>query len=136
MPKNTIYNPQKTSDFVKDNLQFSGQSIYFECAMSSESYNDFLLTDDFLLTGGRLLVENGNLQDKIFLQIVHPTYGVVNEFVSGFRVSADTTLQLDLQLDYPSKLNAGLSIRCKYIANSNLNVRKIAVNLFLHKVLA
>lgn len=135
MPTNTQYNPQKTSDFVKDNLQFSGQSIYFECASSSESYSDLVLTDDYLITGGQLLVEGGNLQDKIFMQVVHPSLGVVNEFISGFRISIDTSLQLNLVLEYPAKLSAGLSVRCKYISNDTLGVRKIAANLFLHKVL-
>ena len=32
MPSNTIYNPLKVSDFTKDNIKFSGQSIYFDAA--------------------------------------------------------------------------------------------------------
>lgn len=135
MPTNTQYSPQKTSEFVKDNLQFSGQSIYFECDPSTENSGDFYLADDYLITGGRLFVENGNLQDKIYMQVVHPLAGVVSEFISGFRIASDTTLQLDLQLEYPAKLFAGLTLRCKYISNSNIGTRKIAANLFLHKVL-
>lgn len=135
MPTNTQYNPQKTSEFVKDNLQFAGQAIYFECSADSENFSDLPLTDDYLITGGRLCVEGGNLQDKIFMQVVHPIIGVVNEFISGFRVAPDTTLQLDLEIGYPAKLSAGLIIRCKYIANSSIGTRKIATNLFLHKVL-
>jgi len=135
MPTDTIYNPQKVSEFVKDNLQFSGQSIYFECSPSTENYTDLFLADDYLITGGRLLVEGGNLQDKIYMQVVHPTFGVVNEFISGFRISQDTALQLDLVIEYPAKLNAGLSVRCKYISNESVGTRKIAANLFLHKVL-
>lgn len=135
MATNTQYNPQKKSDFVKDNLQFSGQVIFFECAPSSSSYSDFVLADDYMLTGGRLLVENGNINDKLYIQIVHPTYGVVNEFISGYRISSDTVLQLNLDLDYPAKLVAGLSIRCKYVSDSAIVTRKIALNLYLHKIL-
>lgn len=135
MPTNTQYDPQKKSEFVKDNLLFSGQAMYFECSPSLEQFGDLLLTHDYLLTGGRLLVENGKIGDKFYMQIVHPTYGVVNEFISGYRVSPDTTLQMDLDLDYPAKLPAGLTIRCKYIASSDMLSRKIALNLYLHKIL-
>lgn len=135
MATNTQYNPAKKSDFTKDNLQFSGQVIYFESNMNQEDYSDLVLVDDYLITGGRLLVENGNLGDKIYLQIIHPTLGVVNEFVSGYRIAPDTTLQLDLDLDYPAKISAGLSIRCRYVSNNETAQRKIALNLYLHRVL-
>jgi hypothetical protein len=135
MPTNTQYNPQKTSEFTKDNLQFSGQAIYFECPPSSDQHTDLQLTEDYLLTGGRLLVKGGNLEDTVFIQIVHPIYGVVNEFISGYRVASDTELQINLSLDYPAKLPAGLSIRCKYVSNAETGTRKIALNMFLHKVL-
>lgn len=135
MATNTIYNPQRKSEFVKDNLQFSGQVIYFECLPSTNTFSDLLLTDDYLLTGGRLLVENGNLADKLYIQIVHPTLGVLNEFISGYRISPDTSLQLDLDLDYPAKLSAGLSIRARYISDVATPTRKIALNLYLHKVM-
>ena len=135
MPTNTTYNPERKSEFTKGNLLFSGQTIYFEINESQDSYSDLTLTDDYLLTGGRLLVENGNIGDQVYLQIVHPIFGVVNEFVSGYRISPDTSLQLDLDLDYPAKLPAGLSIRCRYVSNSNVAQRKIAINLYLHKVL-
>lgn len=135
MATNTTYNPQRKSEFVKDNLQFSGQAIYFECWQNSNTFTDLELTDDYLLTGGRLIVQNGNIGDKVYFQIVHPVAGVVNEFVSGYRMSSDTSLQLDLDLDYPAKLPAGLFIRCRYVSNGEIAQRKIALNLYLHKVL-
>lgn len=93
------------------------------------------VADDYLVTGGDLLVEGGLIDDKIFLQVVHPVAGVIKEFISGFRIASDTIKQLNLQLHYPAKIPAGLSLRCKYIASADGALRKIAVNFYLHKVL-
>jgi hypothetical protein len=135
MATNTTYDPQKSSDFEKSKLQFSGQSLYFETATMVTASQDLVLTDDYLLTGGTLLVQGGDMHDQVYLQVVHPTYGVVNEFVTGFRITPDSVKQFDLQLNYPAKLSAGLSLRCKYVASTALGLRDIAVNFFLHKVL-
>jgi len=135
MPTNTNYDPKKSSDFTKDDLQFSGQAIYFECLENTESFGELTLAEDFLLTGGDLLVENGKIEDKIFLQIIHPTFGVVNEFVSGYRIMSDSVLQTKINSGYPAKLSAGLKIRCKYVAGAGTAARKIAVNLSLHRVM-
>lgn len=136
MATNTFYNPDNRSQFSKSSLMFAGKSISFQCADNSESNGDLLLTDDHLLTGGILLVKNGNFSDEVSLQIVHPTLGVVNEFVSKYKIIEDETRQFMFDLDYPAKLSAGLSIRVFYkAANSNQSAREIAINLFLHKVL-
>lgn len=136
MPQNTIYNPENRSMFSKQNLLFSGKTIAFSCLANSESNGDLTLTDDSLLTGGILLVKNGNFFDEVSLQIVHPTLGVVNEFVTKYRIVEDEIRQFMLDLDYPAKIPAGLSIRVQYKASNNgQSTREIAINLFLHKVL-
>lgn len=135
MPINTLFNPKTLSEFNKDHLEFSGQAIFLNCNVSETQSQDLVLADDYLVTGGDLLVEGGLIDDKIFLQVVHPVAGVIKEFISGFRIASDTIKQLNLQLHYPAKIPAGLSLRCKYIASADGALRKIAVNFYLHKVL-
>lgn len=134
MATNTTFNPKTLNEFTKDHLEFAGQSIYFEASPSATTEQDFVFVDDMLMTGGELLVENGSIEDQVFVQIVHPIYGVVKEFVTAYRVAADSIRQISLQIQYPSKLQAGLSVRCRYVASSGL-VRKVALNLFLHRIL-
>ncbi len=135
MATNTTYSPKTLHEFTKDHLEFSGQSIYLTCGSSDTQEADLALTDDYLITGGNLIVENGIIDDEVYLQVYHPTLGVVKEFVSGYRIASGTTRQLTLDLAYPAKITAGLSIRCKYVSGFGLFTRKIAVNLYLHRVL-
>lgn len=137
MPTGTGYNPSKVSDFEKEKLEFSGQSIYFESTHETEfQQSDLLLTEDYLITGGMLLVKNGSFEDKIYMQVVHPIVGVVNEFITGYRIVEGVQKQFQIELPYPAKLEAGLSIRCKYVPDqSQQGTRDIAVNLYLHKIL-
>lgn len=135
MPTNTLFNPKTLNEFNKDHLEFSGQAIFLICDVSETQSQDLVLSDDYLVTGGDLLVEGGLIDDKIFLQVVHPVAGVIKEFISGFRIASDTIKQLNLQLPYPAKIPAGLSLRCKYISAATGSTRKIAVNFYLHKVL-
>lgn len=135
MPSNTIYNPLRTLDFTKDMVLFSGKSIYFDAATNAVTEADLTLTDDMLLTGGQLLVKGGDIHDVISLQIVHPTLGVVSEFVTDWHINPDQTEQFILNMNYPAKLATGLKIRCKYTAYDSLANRDVCVNLYLHKVL-
>jgi hypothetical protein len=132
---NSTYDPQKLSDFEKGKLEFSGQSIYFECSESMTQSADYLVTDDILITGGILLVKGGKLEDRVYLQVVHPTAGVINEFISGYRISEDVNKQFEMNLPYPAKIPAGLSIRCKYVADALVGIRDIAVNFYFHKIM-
>jgi len=132
---NSGYDPVNVNDFEKSKLSFSGQGIYFECSENAEASQDLVLADDYLLTGGTLIVKGGDLHDKVYLQVIHPQAGLLSEFVSGFRVIGDQQKQFDLQLPYPAKIPGGLSLRCKFVAGATVGVRDIAVNFYLHKVL-
>jgi hypothetical protein len=135
MATGTLFNPKTLAEFTKDHLEFAGKSLFLTAMAGATTEQDLTATDDFLLTGGDLLVEGGSIDDQIFLQVVHPTFGVLKEFISGYRVAPDSVRQIDLQIQYPSKLIAGLSIRCKYVAANVGTDRKVAVNLFLHRIL-
>lgn len=135
MPSNTVYNPEKTADFVKSKLNFNGQSIRGEVETSQTTEADYILADDHLLTGGVLIVKEAKIGDKVSLQIVHPTLGVVNEFVKDYGLAEDQQVQFSLNLEYPAKLATGLKIRCKYVASDDSAKRQFVLNLLLHKVL-
>lgn len=135
MAVNTNFNPKTLNEFTKDHLEFAGQAISLDAVESATTEQDLFFTDDVLLTGGELLVEHGSIEDLVYLQVIHPTYGVVKEFIKGFHVAPDSVRQTVLNIQYPSKLSAGLGIRCKYIAASGGITRKVAINIFLHKIL-
>jgi hypothetical protein len=136
MAQNTTYNPEKVSDFEKSKLNFLGQSVT-GTVIENETVNaDLVLADDFLMNGGVLIVKEAKITDKVSLQVVHPIYGVVNEFVKEYRLAEDQQVQFSLDLPYPAKLVTGLTIRCKYVASNEPGTRIFALNLMLHKVLA
>ena len=135
MPSNTTYNPEKVSDFEKSKLNFAGKSVSATVNENETINADYTLTDDMLMNGGVLIVKEAKITDKVSLQIVHPTYGVVNEFVTDYRLAEDQQVQFKLDLPYPSKLLTGLTIRCKYVASEEKGQRVFALNLLLHKVL-
>lgn len=135
MPINTTYNPEKVSDFQKSKLTFAGRSLT-GIVNENETVNaDYTLSDDTLITGGVLIVKEAKITDKVSLQVVHPILGVVNEFVTEYRLAEDQQVQFKLDLPYPAKLVAGLAIRCKYEASDENGTRTFALNLLLHKVL-
>ncbi len=135
MPINTTFNPEKTSEFVKSKLNFNGLAIRGNVTENQTVNSDLTLTEDHLMTGGVLIVKEAKIGDKVTLQIVHPTYGVVNQFITDWGMSEDQQVQFSLNLEYPAKLFAGLIIRCKYEACSIPSERSLVLNLRLHKVL-
>lgn len=132
---NSTYDPQKVSDFEKGKLNFSGKSCLGTSTTGQITNIDIVLTDDHLITGGILIVTGGKTLDMFSFQVVHPTFGVVNEFVSQYRVIQDSNRQFELSLPYPAKLAGGLSLRCKYESSAELGTRTIALNYMLHKIL-
>lgn len=134
MPTNTEFNPRKNSDFNKDDMEFNGSSIYFSCEPSATSYGEINLSDDHIVNGGTLIVEGGDIEDRVSFQIVHPLAGVIKQFVTDYGVASDK-FEMNLEIGYPSKVPAGLKIRISYTASSKTGTRKILSNLLLHKIL-
>jgi hypothetical protein len=135
MATNTTYNPEKVSDFEKSKLNFAGRSVTGTVNENETVNADYTFTDDTLMTGGVLIVKEAKITDKVSLQVVHPIYGVLNEFVTEYRLAEDQQVQFKLDLPYPAKLLAGLIVRCKYVASEEKGTRIFALNLLLHKVL-
>lgn len=136
MPANTTYNPQSTDQFSKDFLNFDGKSASLVCNESDTQTVDLTMTDDCLLTGGALIVKNGHIDDRVSLQVIHPTFGVVNQFVTEYGIKEDQQEQFNMVLNYPAKIFAGLKLRLVFKSSSNVGERKAVINYHLHKVLS
>ena len=132
--QNSGYNPQNISDFEKSKLLFDGKSVQGTAVANDTKTIDITLSDDYLLTGGMLLVKGAKFFDSATLQIVHPNFGVVNQFVTEYFMKEDSQEQFNLAIGYPAKLAAGLSVRLVYKATADAGVRSIALNYQLHKV--
>jgi hypothetical protein len=138
--QNSTYNPETVKEFEKSKVSLSGQSAYGECTVTDITILtpvniDLTLVDDFLLTGGTLIVKGGHMEDMVYMQVIHPLYGVVDEFISGFRILADSQKQFELSSPYPAKLPTGLILRVKYVPFAWIGIRDIAINYMLHKIL-
>jgi len=78
------------------------------------------------MTGAQYEVGNSNLNDRIVFQVVHPVYGVLDEFANI--ASCNGTHKIET---YLAKMYVGTIIRLKYIRDGN-NVPEIRCNLFRH----
>jgi hypothetical protein len=132
---NSTYKPTKVSDFQSDCLNFNGQSSSGVAAENQIITSDLAMVDDHLLTGGNFLVKGGKFGDKIKLQVVHPTAGVVGQYVTDYGVQSDNEFQFSLELTYPAKIAAGLKLRVSYTSTSEVGSRQFCINYSLHKIL-
>lgn len=131
-PKRFISVDQFNSDVVL----FAGKSAIGTAAAGDTVNIDYTLDFDALLTGATLIVKGGKSEDKASLQIVHPSAGVLNEFVTDWYIAEDQDSQFSLDLNYPANLASGLIVRLVYKAKSGLTgTRTIRINYMLHKVL-
>ena len=138
---NSTYNPQSVNDFEKSKLQLAVKGVHSSFTAGSITALDLKLTDDHLLTGGTILVKDGSIGDSISLQVVDVDniigYGanvVLSEFVTNWYVSTDSQKQIDLSINYPAKILAGLYIRLKY-NSTGITAGSVSANYLLHKVL-
>jgi hypothetical protein len=126
--QNSTYDPKSVQDFEKTKVQFNGQKASVVCPAGQSAHADLTLTDDHLLTGCSIILKNNIPSDEVNFQIIHPTYGVVNQFADWY------AKEFDKILPYPAKIPAGLTIRVLYISKGTQDV-EIYVNFDLHKVL-
>lgn len=140
MASNTTYNPGNINDFIKNTLHYSAIGISGSAAAGINTNIDFKLNDDMLLTGAQVLTETSTFGDSLSFQIVDvdgivsPAGTVLNQFVDNWQLMSDRQEQINLQVNYPAKIIAGLYLRLIYnsIGTNSINV---AINYCLHKVL-
>ncbi len=125
---NSTYDPCNVKDFEKTKLSFNGQKVHATCPAGQSINLDLVMTDDHLLTGAAVSLTNNIESDCIKFQVVHPTYGVVNQFIDWY------AREFDKDLSYPAKLPAGLTLRVVYTSTGALPV-EVYINHILHKVM-
>ncbi len=133
MPINTTYDPQNISDFEKSKLNKAAIGFTMMTSPGTQSYLDYTLTDDVLITGSTLLVQGATIGDNVSFQVLAgPT--VINQFVTTWFIDISAIKQSTPTANYPAKLPAGLTLRVVYNSIGTDPVW-IAINYDLNKVL-
>lgn len=133
---NSTFRPTHSSQFSSDVLNVYIISSEGLVNPLEEKVIDLLLTWDVLLQGVEtLLIYGGDKNDKISLQVVHPNYGVVNEFCTNYCIDSSIVTQRLNTPCYTAKLEAGLKLRLLYKASEVPGIRDVKINWLLHKVL-
>ena len=117
-------------------LRFRGASFSGTVSGESTADIDYEITQERWINGGRLLISAIGPEDKITFQVVDKNNvlglgaGVVlDEFIKDYFVP--DTGNLEVRLDYPARIIAGLFLRLKY-TNSNSSSITVKCNLYLH----
>jgi len=131
MPTGTTYNPPNIDAFIKSALLFNAQGMSQTVATGTTTNLDYALTDDCLLTGMEIIINNGNYGDTANLQILISGV-VVDQFATNWNFPPTIDTQFDMS--YPAKLLSGMTIRMAY-TSTGTNNPFVAINYKLHKIL-
>jgi len=134
MASNTTFDPQNTASFEKSKLFKDAKGVIGTATKETTTNLDLVLTDDVLMTGGVFLAQGAEWGDKVDFQVIHPTAGVVAQFITDWYLNPDSTLQPIPKSSYPAKLAAGLTLRVVYHSVGATDV-KVAINYDREKVL-
>lgn len=135
MAANTSFNPSNLNEFEKSKLNKDAKGVSATVIAGTTQSIDLLLTDDILMAGGTVLLAKGAaIGDSVHFQVIHPTYGVVNQFITDWYLNPDSTEQAVPPANYPAKLLAGLTLRLVYHSVGETDVW-VAVNYNCEKVL-
>jgi len=117
-------------------MRFRGASFTDTVSANSSKDIDYQITQERYINGGKLIVKNIGQDDKITFQVVDKDnvlgFGagvVLDEFIKDFYLPINESL--NVQLDYPAKIIAGLYLRLKY-TNTNSIDAVVKCNLYLH----
>ena len=133
--QNTTFDPKNSNDFEKSKLNKDAKGVQGTALAGTSTTLDLALTDDILMAGGSVFLAKGAAQgDTVDFQIVHPTYGVVNQFITSWYLNPDTTKQEIPASNYPAKLKAGLTLRVVYHSVGSTDVW-FAINYNREKIL-
>lgn len=93
---------------------------------------DYLIVEERYINGVRIIAKGAAWGDYLKFQVIHPIYGMVNEFGTKWYIDADNSKQDDVIVPYPAKLPAGVTVRILYTSVGETDVLVYA-NLYLHK---
>ena len=135
MASNTTFDPQNLSAFEKTKLFKDAKGVAITATAGEDTTLDLTLDDDTLLSGGTVFLAKGAAPgDTVDFKVVHPTAGVIAQFITDWFVNPDSTLQQVPESNYPAKVFAGLTLRVVYHSVGSTDVW-IAVNYNKEKIL-
>lgn len=88
---------------------------------------NWVVPSEKIMNGADYVALNCNIEDRITFQVVHPTYGVIDQFADRLFARQAYVKQL-----YGARLIAGLTVRVIY-ENNGINLVKFNLNLDLHE---
>lgn len=117
-------------------FRFRGASFKGTCSTGVITDIDFKLTEERWINGGQAIIDNIGNDDTITFQVIDKDniFGlgantVLDEFITDFYMP--TKGDLDISLDYPAKIIAGLYLRLKY-TSTHPDGCTLKCNLYLH----
>lgn len=115
-------------------MEFNGKGVMEIVPAGTLANIDLLMIDDCFLNGGQMKVSGSAFGDKASCQVIHPTAGVVKEFITDYYIGDAEQTQFNITLPYFAKIQADLTLRLVYKSTGNSSV-KVAINWGLHKAL-
>lgn len=138
----TIFAPSRFSELSSFELNFRGTGISGTATANTTTNIDYQLTEDRIITGGFLILQNHQFGDYVSFQVVDKDnilgYGagtVLNEFMTNWYVASDTQIQKGTEASYPAKVFQGLYLRIIYHSTALLGNVNVRANFNMHKVL-
>lgn len=131
MTKHVLY---RKSDLSQQNSMFMLEGIKGVANAGQTTNIDWQLPQERWVTGGQLILENHASGDSVSYYVVYKYQGgesVVGQFANNFYPVTDKQEQISIDVDYLSRLDAGLWIRIAYTSVGQTNVT-VKLNLFSH----
>lgn len=141
MPTNTNFDPRHVGDFDKLKMNFNAQGVKNTISLNTTTNIDLDFTDDHVVTGFWVLGSGVNLGDYIDIQVVDKNnmFGlgagaVIKQF--GTNLYMPATFDMNVDVAYPAKIYAGLTLRVVYHSTLLIGVAPyFAINWKVHKIL-
>jgi hypothetical protein len=119
-----------------EGMRFRGHSFSGEITANSTESIDYKIVEERFINGGKLMVSSVGIEDQISFQVVDKdnVLGLganilLDEFIKDFYLPQNESLEV--QLDYPARIIAGLYLRLIYKNTNDQNI-KVRCNLYLH----
>ena len=139
MPLGTTYTPTRASDFESSKLSFNAQGVFVLATAGDITNLDYTPTDDCLVTGCWLIVNDAAYGDTASFQVVDTSGAftgtpgtVLNQFITNWYMAPKVDTQIDMI--YPAKIFGGMTLRLVYKSVGTVSPF-VATNYKLHKVL-
>jgi hypothetical protein len=135
----STFNPATVDAFDKNKMTFDAQGATSNVTAGAVANIDLPIVDDMLLTGAWFITNGGSPGDSVSFQVVDGsgvfsgTVGtVLNQFITNWYPPSDA--DIDLSMNYPAKLLAGMTLRVIYTSTGSSTVF-VGINYKLHKIL-